>query len=172
MTMSVSTNTDTNMNMNTNTNANTNTYTSVNTNMNTKSDLEKAREKLGEGHTIALCKDDSLIVSDERGIAPMLGFMRDGRDLRGYSVADKIVGRAAAMLFVKAGIVSVYAATLSVGAKALLEHHGIPVEYSVLTEKIINRKGDGICPMEKAVANISDDEINVGVRALLDKAQN
>ena len=28
--------------------------------------------------------------------------------------------------------------------------------YSVLTEKIINRKGDDICPMEKAVKDIND----------------
>ncbi len=130
------------------------------------SDIEKAISVLNDGHTIVLCKNDAVITSDKRGIAPMVSFLREGRDLGGYSVADKIVGRAAAMLFVKSGIVAVHAVTLSKGGKKLLEHHNIPVTYDTLTEKIINRKGDGMCPMEKAVEDIADDEIDIGVKVL------
>lgn len=133
-----------------------------------KSDAEKALDALKDGHTIALCRGDDIITSDERGIAPIVKLIGEGKDLRGYSVADKIVGRAAAMLFVKAGIVSVFALTLSRGAKTLLEKHEIPTEYEALTERIINRRGDDICPMEKAVLDVSDEEIDEGVKRLLD----
>ena len=92
------------------------------------------------------------------GVSPIIYFLQDGIDLSGYSVADKIVGKAAAMLFVKAGIKEVYAEILSVSGKKFLEEHSINVGYKTLAEKIINRTGDDICPMEKTVADIIDPE--------------
>lgn len=120
-------------------------------------DIDIAKASL-EGHSIALCRDGKLLISDKRGIAPMVDFISDGEDLRGFSAADLIVGRAAAMLFVRAGIKEVYARTLSVGGKEYLEAHGIRVTFSELTEQIKNRAGTGICPMEEAVTGISDPE--------------
>ncbi len=130
------------------------------------SDISIAIDSL-DGHTIALCKDGNVITSDERGIAPMIGFIRNGTDLTGYSVADKIVGKAAAMLFVKAGITEVHAQVLSEKGKAVLEKHSIKYSFDTLTENIINRKGTGICPMELAVEDI--DDVEVGVRTLAGK---
>lgn len=61
-------------------------------------DLELAKRNLA-GHTICLCKDGKLLTSDKRGISPMMDFIEEGRDVTGYSVADKIVGKAAAFSF-------------------------------------------------------------------------
>ena len=55
----------------------------------------------------------------------MLGFIREGKDLAGYCAADRVVGRAAAMLFVKAGVRAVFADVMSVGAERFLKAHGI-----------------------------------------------
>ncbi|MDE7295685.1 MAG: DUF1893 domain-containing protein, partial [Clostridia bacterium] len=107
---------------------------------------------------ICLCKNGECLYSEKRGIAPLMGFLAQGVDLRGYSVADKVVGKAAAFLFVKCGIREAFAETLSQSAKAVLEAHGIPVTYSVLTEKIINRAGTDMCPMEKTVLNVDNAE--------------
>ena len=85
----------------------------------------------------------------------MVGFISEGVDLKGFSVADKIVGKAAAMLFVLAGIKNAYGEVMSIGGLEFLEQNGIGASYNVLTEKIINRSGTDICPMEKAVENIS-----------------
>lgn len=120
-------------------------------------DLQQAKAALA-GHSIALCKDGEIIVSNKRGIAPMVDFIAENKDLNGFSVADLIVGKAAAMLFIKAGIVCVYAQTLSESGKKMLERHGVPVEYGTLTEKIINRDKTDICPMERAVAHTDDIE--------------
>ena len=120
-------------------------------------DLEKAKENLA-GHTICLCKDGKLITSDRRGIAPMMGFIAEGLDLKGYSVADLIVGKAAAMLFAKCKIKRVFAKTLSESGKKMLALHGIECEYGLLVDRIINRDGTDICPMEKTVANTDDTE--------------
>ena len=120
-------------------------------------DLQIAKTNLA-GHTICLCKDGNCLYSEARGISPMMNFIADGVNLTGYSVADLIVGKAAALLFVKCGIKEVFAKTLSQSAQKVLEENGIPYSYETLTEKIINRAGTDICPMEKAVADTDDPE--------------
>ena len=120
-------------------------------------DLQIAKDNL-MGHTICLCKDGSCLYSQSRGIAPMMDFIKDGVDLSGYCVADIVVGKAAALLFVKCGIKNVFAKTLSMQGKRIFELYGVDYEYEVLTEKIINRLGTDICPMEKAVANTDDPQ--------------
>lgn len=118
-------------------------------------DIEIAKQNL-DGHSICLCKNGEYITDDGKGISPMMKFISEGRELSGYSAADVIVGKAAAMLFVKAGIISVFAKTLSESGKAFLEMHNIPYEYEVLSSKIMNRQGTDICPMEKTVSDITD----------------
>ena len=130
------------------------------------SDLDTARENL-KNHSICLCRNGEIIVSDKRGISPMMGFISQGLDLEGYSAADIITGKAAAMLFVKAGIVSVYSKVMSYPALDYLKEHGITADYGELTERIINRTGDDICPMEKTVMDIEDFE--TGYEALRKK---
>ena len=120
-------------------------------------DLQTAKNNF-EGHTICLCKEGKCLFSEKRGIAPMMDFIADGVDLSGYSVADLVVGKAAAMLFVKCGIKRVFAKTLSEHAKRVLELYGVDYEYETLAEKIINRDGTDICPMEKAVTGTDDIE--------------
>ena len=120
-------------------------------------DLQTAKNNL-EGHTICLCKDGKCLFSEKRGIAPMMDFIADGVDFSGYSVADLVVGKATAMLFVKCGIKKVFAKTLSESAKRVLELYGLDYEYEKLTPKIINRMGTDMCPMEKAVLGTDDVE--------------
>ena len=115
-------------------------------------DLQAAKQNLA-GHTICLCRDGNFLFSESRGIAPMMNFIERGVDLAGYSVADVVVGKAVALLFVKCGISRVFAKTLSESGKKILELYGLDYEYETLTEKIINREGTDICPMEKAVLN-------------------
>ena len=86
----------------------------------------------------------------------MMDYIAEGPDLNSYSVADLVVGKAAAMLFARCGIVNVFAKTISKPALATLTKHDIPCEYGTLVDNIINRAGDDICPMEKAVLDIDD----------------
>lgn len=122
--------------------------------------LERAADRLS-GHTLVLCRDDDIIACDERGVAPMVGMLRAGRELHGYCAADRVVGKAAAMLFIKAGIAAVYAETMSESAAAILAAHGIPFGYGHMVEYIINRAGTGPCPMEAAVLDTDDIELGV-----------
>lgn len=120
-------------------------------------DLQIAENNLA-GHTICLCKNGQCLYSEKKGIAPMMGFIADGVDLEGYSVADIVVGKAAALLFVKCKIKAVFARTLSERGKEVLKNNNIPFEFECLVEKIINRDGTDICPMEKTVLVTDDPE--------------
>lgn len=75
---------------------------------------------------------------------------------KGSSVSDKIVGKAAALLYSYLEVKSVYAAVMSKKGREVLLRYGIEAESDVLTEEIRNRAGDGICPMEAAVADIEE----------------
>jgi len=124
------------------------------------SDIEKAKKLLSGGNfTCVLCKGDTSYTSTGKGVSPMLTFLENGTELRGFSAADKIVGKAAAMLFVCAGVTEVFAEVMSKAAVNYLKERGIACSYGVLTDKIINRKGDGLCPMELAVMDIDDEKL-------------
>lgn len=123
-------------------------------------DSERAIAAL-DGHTIALVKGERILTSDSRGISPMLEFIECGEQLDGFSVADLIVGKAAALLFAYAGIAAVHARVMSRSAVAVLERFGIRYTCDALVAAIINRKGDGVCPMEQATAGVDDPKAAV-----------
>lgn len=120
------------------------------------SDIEKAKEKLVGNTTCVLVKEDKIILSQEKGIAPILNLLNAGENLENFTLADRIVGKAVALLVVYAKIREVYAEVLSEKGKAVLIKYNVKFSYKTLTEKIINRKGNDICPMEKTVDNIED----------------
>ena len=119
-------------------------------------DITKAKTILESGYTCVLVKGKMSLTSKRNGIVPMVKFLNDGIGLEGFSVADKIVGKAVAMLFVLAKVEEVYAEVLSKTAISVLEANGISYSYKILTDNIINRQGTGLCPMEETVKDIFD----------------
>lgn len=130
-------------------------------------DLKKARELLESGeYTVVMCRGSELYTSSERGVKPLVELVHN-RAMAGYSAADKIVGRAAAFLYVLLGVREVYAGVMSVGAEKLLRAHGIAPSFGCLAERIINRAGTGLCPMENAVKDIPDDRPDRALEEIL-----
>lgn len=121
-------------------------------------DLNRAKSLLTQGHTCVLCKGNKTYISDITGIRPMVEFLSQGIDMEGFSAADKIVGKAAAHLFVLAKVKAVYGETMTHEAKAFLESKGIFAQGELLTDHIVNRQGTGPCPMEQAVKGLQDSE--------------
>lgn len=127
-------------------------------------DLERARQLLEEGgYTCVLCKGDVVYSSRERGVRPVLDWITAGVDLKDFSAADKVVGKAAAFLFVLAGISRLHTAVISEPARDVLREYGIDAEYDRCVPGIINRAGDGPCPMESAVRETEDPEEAIGL---------
>ena len=107
---------------------------------------------------LILVKDNFVLTSNKKGISPMIDFIDENVDLKGFYAFDIIVGKAVASLFILAGIVEVYGKVMSKSAHELLSKYGIKHSYGTLTDNIINRTNTGICPMELTVAN--SDNIN------------
>lgn len=118
-------------------------------------DVENAKKQLENGFSCAFCKGGEIYTAKGRGIKPLLE-LTESRSLKGFSAADTIVGKAAAMLFVRAGAAKVYGGVMSEKGKQILEKYGIECSFSELVPVIINRKGDGECPMEILVKDIDD----------------
>ncbi len=124
------------------------------------SNLLKAKEQLINGNfTCVLVKDSTVYTSHDRGVKPLLELIEKGIDLRSFSAADKVVGKATAFLYVLAEVKEVYAPVMSKSAKDILTKHGIKAFCDKSVDFIINRKGDGLCPMETAVKGIQDPQI-------------
>lgn len=121
------------------------------------SDLNKAKALLTEGgYTCVLCRGDVIYTATARGVKPLVDWLDSGLDLRGFSAADKVVGRATAFLYVLLGVREVHALVMSAPAKEALEAGGIAASCGREVAGIINRRGDGPCPFEDAVLGITD----------------
>lgn len=120
-------------------------------------DFEKARSLLAaEGYTCVLCLGDRVLTSRKRGVAPLLELVESGEALNGFCAADKVVGKATALLYRLLGVKAVYADVISDSALQTLYDGGITVIYGEKAPYIINRTGDGRCPMETATADLDD----------------
>ncbi len=117
--------------------------------------IERAKSLLCDDVTLAIVCGEEQFTSARGGIAPLLELVESGRNFKGCCVADKIVGKAAAMLYVCLGAEEVYAQVLSRAGEEVLSRFGIRYSCDCTAERIANRKGDGVCPMELAVSAIS-----------------
>jgi len=98
-----------------------------------------------------------LLASDEHGILPPLRWLRENPDLlRGADAADKVIGKAAALLFAHGGVRSLWAARMSEAARDFLRAAGIEFGYGELVPAILNRDGTGLCPMEQRAMGIAE----------------
>lgn len=110
-------------------------------------------------YTIAIINADREYTSTERGIKPILNLLdADAQLLCGASVADKVVGKAAALLMCYAKVKEVHSCVLSKPSLDVFAACGVPAYYDTLVDNIINREGTDICPMESRALNLTDPE--------------
>ncbi len=122
------------------------------------SDLCRAQQLLEENaYTCVLCKGDMISTHTARGVHPLLELL-DAGPWPGCSAADKVVGKAAAFLYVLLGVRAVYAAVASEAAVGVLESYGIEIICQTKVPAIFNRTRSGLCPMETAVRTIEDPQ--------------
>lgn len=119
--------------------------------------IEKAREILSEGgYTCVICSDSDTQTSKQRGVAPLLKWLDEGKNLSDYSAADKVVGKGAAYLYILLEIKEIYADIVSRPACDTLKKYGISVTYKTMAEAIRNRDNTGFCPIETAVMDVNE----------------
>ncbi len=125
------------------------------------------------GYTCAIYQGEKVYKSEKRGVAPLLEWLDSGGNFQGFAVVDKVVGKAAAFLYVLLGVRAVYAFVISESAERVLLSHGIAVEYAEKVAAIRNRTNTGFCPMEQAVWEIEDaNEAHTKVLQTLEELKN
>ena len=108
--------------------------------------------------------------SFDSGIKPVLFRLNENLDFfKNLTVADKIIGKASAMLLCLSGVKEVYALVLSKAGEETFKKYGVIYHYDELVDYIVNHKGDGMCPMEETVKDISD--LNEAYEALNKKVK-
>jgi iron complex outermembrane receptor protein len=119
--------------------------------------LSEAVRRLDEDDaTFVAVRDGWTFVSHDRGIAPIMKLLSGEEDaLRGACVADKVIGKAAALLLCHAGIERLYAKIISEHAIEALRNQSLSYEFGRSVPYIVNRAGNGMCPMERLVLDIS-----------------
>lgn len=114
-------------------------------------ELSVVLKQLSLGCTCAASDGTTLLTSTKRGVGPLLGWLEQGCDLRAFTVADKVVGKGAAFLYMLLGVKYLYAAVISRPALELLRKEGVYVSFTACVPAIRNRDNTGFCPIETAV---------------------
>ena len=136
-------------------------------------DLEIAKKTLYDNDlTLAIVKNSTVIFrTDAHRIS---GFLRaieqNGAALQGAVVADRVAGKALALLCVYSGIKQVYAEVLSRKAQVVFKENGVGFEWKEIVDNILDMNKKGVCPFEKVAADISDPkESYLAFKVLLEK---
>ena len=134
-------------------------------------DLDLARALLiaEKDATLVAVRGDEIHVCRERGVKPLLRMIKEGHSLRGFAVADKVVGKAPALLYAVLGPDAVFSPVMSWTGRAVLLCSGIATSYDTLARHIQNRAQNGQCPMDSSVTNVWEPYEAVGV--LMDRAR-
>lgn len=122
-------------------------------------DLEIAKKRLNEKNLkLSIVKNAEVIFETaSHGISGFLEAIEKlGDKLEGASVADRVVGKAIALLCVYARVKAIYATTLSEKAKVVFEKHAVYHEWCILVENILDFDKVGMCPFEKLAKEISN----------------
>lgn len=130
-------------------------------------DLDQAKEHFNSGnYSFVAVKDGRVVATGERdGIGELLSAVEQfASEMQGASLADKVVGKAVALVSVHAGISGIYTPLASQAALDVLKPRGIPLQADRLVPLIRNKRNDGPCPMERLTQPI--DEPRAAVLAL------
>lgn len=99
-------------------------------------------------HSLVVANGD-VATFDSRGVVDLFDLLNCNPEfMDGACVADKVVGKGAAALMILGKIHAVHADVISEPALSLFSQSSVKVSYDKLVPNIINRKGDGVCPVE------------------------
>ena len=124
-------------------------------------DLKIAKNRLQTKElTLVIVKNGQLLFETKE--TRIKGFLeaieKSGNSLNGSAIADKVVGKAIALLCVYAKVSAVYAKVISIEAKSLFEKHKINHEWQIIVKEILNFEKNQTCPFEMKAKNMTDPE--------------
>jgi len=129
----------------------------------------KAKEYMDSNNLKMVVYNNEKVVAQsiDRGIKPVYDvYTKDFESLKGAFIADRITGKAAAMLLADGKIAGIYTDLISDPAMEIFQSKGVNFEYGKKVKNILNRDLDGMCPIETISRNVSNvDELIEGIKA-------
>lgn len=124
-------------------------------------DIQLARKILEEKRlSLVITKDGKILFESRssgiRGLLKAIDIL--DKKIDGSSVADRVIGRAAALLLSSYNLKVIHVSTLSFGGLKVLKENSIPVKYDTLVPVILNMDGNGICPFEEFAMTIDNPQ--------------
>lgn len=120
-------------------------------------DLEIAKNALkNEAATLVIVKDGKVLFrTSEPGMRGLLQAIEALKHkIRGASIADSVIGRAAALLLAYSKVKEAYAVLLSEEGLKVLKANSINYEFEKTVPWILNRSQTDLCPFEKLSMDI------------------
>lgn len=105
--------------------------------------------------TLVVYKNDEIKTYSEHNLQPVLMYLEND-DFADAFVFDKVVGRAAAYLYVYGNADYVYADTISKPAIDILKKNHIKYEANNVVDEIQNKDKTGLCPFEELTKNATN----------------
>lgn len=127
---------------------------------------KRLKQELADFALVAYRREELFFSSKQRGIAPLVALCEKNIDMDELCAADKVIGKAAALLCVQCNVKTLYAKVISEAALSVLEKNNIDVSYETKVPYIKNREGDGKCPMELLAKGVDKPSV------MLKRAQN
>lgn len=135
-------------------------------------DIIMAKEILqNNSYTITIVKNQKILkTSNQKGIRPMYEAITQIKDeLKDASVADRVIGRAAAILLKYGEVKCLNTKIISKDALEILNNTNINVKYEKVVEFIKNRDKKDSCPVEKLSKDIDNPIILISkIKAFLE----
>ena len=105
--------------------------------------------------SLVVYKDGNVQEFQQPGVEPILIYLED-KDFKGTQVFDRVVGRAAAFLYVYGNADYVYANTISKPVIEIFKKNNIKYEAKNIVDEIQNKDKTDLCPFEKLTKNVEN----------------
>lgn len=124
-----------------------------------QSKMEEAKKLIQDGKAECVLIKNDTIYRQERGhgVSPLLVMYDEHKEaMLDGTLVDKVIGRAAATIAICGKVKHVHGELMSEDAVEFLNKNGITTSYTLLVYRILNRKRDGLCPLEQSVEGIDN----------------
>lgn len=119
----------------------------------------RCSEMIREGKADCIVIKNGTVAAKEkgRGLSPLLNIYKaDPAVLHDAVIVDKVIGRAAAFVIIAGKSRQAHGELISEDAIELLKKHNIAVSGTKIVPRILNRRMNGLCPLEQSVAGLDD----------------
>lgn len=123
-------------------------------------DKEKIIEILHQGgYSCVIENSGEIYTFTQRGVKDLFTILKESPEImKGAFIADKVIGKGAAALMILGGVEEIYADVISNNAIKLLQDCKIMHSFAKSVPHIINRNGDGVCPVETLCNTVNTPE--------------